>query len=260
MPLAACRMLVHTMHAQLANPCLVPPLTHSPTHSLAPTDVRLLALGRDDFTRLLGPLQSLLESQAVAYDTPTTKISKVRWCGAAAVLLVLSSWVLRIIHHQPCCCTGGAALDQRLTGILPGCRFAHMMRWPTPVLSGPQALKLEDLKHVACLGAGAFGKVTLVQVGTRLALFSWFSLPQGQCSVQPTHACCQRCTQRHLLELDTPPCLPACLQLQKWQAQCVPSPCTLPLQYDGKYYALKALSKAHVVQTWLQVGVQRSGM
>ncbi|KAI7838861.1 hypothetical protein COHA_007362 [Chlorella ohadii] len=94
----------------------------------AATDVRLLALGRDDFTRLLGPLQSLLESQAVAYDTPTTKISK--------------------------------------------------------------ALKLEDLKHVACLGAGAFGKVTLVQ-------------------------------------------------------------------YDGKYYALKALSKAHVVQTGLQEHIKR---
>lgn len=43
----------------------------------ATADVRLLALGRDDFTRLLGPLQSLLESQAVSYDTPTSKISKV---------------------------------------------------------------------------------------------------------------------------------------------------------------------------------------
>lgn len=29
---------------------------------------------------------------------------------------------------------------------------------------------------------------------------------------------------------------------------------SLILQYDGKYYALKALSKAHVVQTGLQVG------
>ena len=53
------------------------PPTHPPAH-LLPADVRLLALGRDDFTRLLGPLQSLLESQAVAYDTPTAKISKVR--------------------------------------------------------------------------------------------------------------------------------------------------------------------------------------
>ena len=45
---------------------------------------------------------------------------------------------------------------------------------------------MEDLKHVAMLGSGAFGRVTLVQ-------------------------------------------------------------------YEGRYYALKALSKAHVVQTGLQV-------
>lgn len=29
------------------------------------------------------------------------------------------------------------------------------------------------------------------------------------------------------------------------------------MQYEGRYYALKALSKAHVVQTQLQVGFQR---
>ena len=45
----------------------------------------LLALGRDDFTRLLGPLQKLLERQAATYDTPTAKITKV---GVAGVLLL----------------------------------------------------------------------------------------------------------------------------------------------------------------------------
>jgi hypothetical protein len=39
--------------------------------------VRVLSLGRADFTRLLGPLNKLLQSQAAAYDTPTAKISKV---------------------------------------------------------------------------------------------------------------------------------------------------------------------------------------
>jgi hypothetical protein len=56
----------------------------------------------------------------------------------------------------------------------------------SPLTRSTQALKLEDLKHVAMLGSGAFGRVTLVQ-------------------------------------------------------------------YEGRYYALKALSKAHVVQTGLQV-------
>ena len=41
----------------------------------------LLALGRDDFTRLLGPLQKLLERQAATYDTPTAKITKVKGGG-----------------------------------------------------------------------------------------------------------------------------------------------------------------------------------
>jgi hypothetical protein len=57
---------------------------------------------------------------------------------------------------------------------------------PYPPINRTQALKLEDSKHVAMLGSGAFGRVTLVQ-------------------------------------------------------------------YEGRYYALKALSKAHVVQTGLQV-------
>lgn len=46
------------------------------TRPPTPAGVRLLVLGRDDFTRLLGPLQKLLESQAVGYDTPTAKINK----------------------------------------------------------------------------------------------------------------------------------------------------------------------------------------
>ncbi|KAI3430680.1 hypothetical protein D9Q98_005269 [Chlorella vulgaris] len=94
----------------------------------AASDVRLLALGRDDFTRLLGPLNKLLQSQAAAYDTPTAKIKKT--------------------------------------------------------------LTIDDLQHVAVLGSGAFGRVTLV--------------------------------------------------------------C-----YEGKYYALKCLSKAHVVQTGLQEHIKR---
>lgn len=59
-----------------------------------------------------------------------------------------------------------------------------------PALPTRQAIGLDNLKHLAVLGSGAFGRVTLVQ-------------------------------------------------------------------YEGRYFALKTLSKAHVVQTGLQVGVLR---
>ena len=65
--------MLHAVHC----PSLVTETVWHVCSLTATADVRLLALGRDDFTRLLGPLQSLLESQAVAYDTPTSKISKV---------------------------------------------------------------------------------------------------------------------------------------------------------------------------------------
>eukprot|EP00887_Chlorella_sp_A99_P000268 scaffold13.g268.t1 len=87
--------------------------------------VSLLALDRGAFTRLLGPLQALLERQATSYDV-VQAVPKIR-----------------------------------------------------------KALKPEDFKHVAVLGAGAFGRVTLVK-------------------------------------------------------------------YEGRHYALKSLSKAHVIATGLQ--------
>ncbi|KAL4451289.1 hypothetical protein ABPG77_009361 [Micractinium sp. CCAP 211/92] len=92
------------------------------------TEVSLLALGRADFARLMGPLQQLLESHAATYAAASSKISR--------------------------------------------------------------AIGLDNLKHVAVLGSGAFGRVTLVQ-------------------------------------------------------------------YEGRYFALKTLSKAHVVQTGLQEHIKR---
>lgn len=53
-------------------------------HPSPRADVRVLSLGRADFTRLLGPLNKLLQSQAAAYDTPTAKISKVAQEGRRA--------------------------------------------------------------------------------------------------------------------------------------------------------------------------------
>lgn len=53
----------------------------------ATAEVSLLALGRADFARLMGPLQQLLESHAATYAAASSKISRVRWpegCLAAS--------------------------------------------------------------------------------------------------------------------------------------------------------------------------------
>jgi len=65
-----------------------------------PADVVLLVLGRQDFTRLLGPLQRLLESQAATYTAPNAKITKVGaggwWLIKVALFLVpqTAGWYL----------------------------------------------------------------------------------------------------------------------------------------------------------------------
>lgn len=159
---------------------------HSPKAATfhASADVRLLALGRDDFTSLLGPLQELLESQAVAYDTPTSKISKVGYwlCGldrrdvGSHVSCGRNKHTRWHLCSSICLCSSRKH-ERQVTprgALLCGCppRAPHsccrvVAHHNSLTLVHLQALKLEDLKHVACLGAGAFGKVTLVQVRAR---------------------------------------------------------------------------------------------
>ena len=82
----------------------------------AAADVRLLALGRDDFTSLLGPLQELLESQAVAYDTPTSKISKVAPDAPISVVCICWGWGWKVEAQR----TRGRGCVS-LAGTLPSC-------------------------------------------------------------------------------------------------------------------------------------------
>lgn len=112
-------------------------------------DVRLLALSQGDFTRILGPLHELLERQATAYDTPTVKINKAR---GRARSCSGSPLVSPLLLRAPSFVCPRALISARLA----------CPPFPPPL----QQLKLEDLQHVACLGSGAFGKVTLVKASS----------------------------------------------------------------------------------------------
>lgn len=89
----------------------------------ARADAALLALSREDFHRLLGPLLPQLEAAAKRYQG---------FGGGAAATAAAAG-----------AAGAGAAASARLGEV-----------------------RLADLRHVALLGAGGFGRVTLVQLGS----------------------------------------------------------------------------------------------